>query len=457
MLLNKDFYYDKHEQQLQLVTEDVDAATLNILAPVIKKRSSLLYKKPLVREMEGPAQSIRYLEQVYTENKIDQFMLGVDLSSELTGSTLIHPSITQDLERYPSGIKLIMYDASQLSVVSEDDDPQDASAISLVSEVTRLNKRSTAQNPQVERVLRQQVWTKDAVVTYFGRLNKGSLENELSRSETNGLGFLPFLNVRAEKVHDQYLGHAQATGLRKLNEVVNQMLTNLGHIIKLQGFTPIALAGYQSGEGVTIHPGRAFSIPAGANAFVLDTQPKIKEMLDVLMHLEDKMYETKGVPKVAVVGGEGESGRELLIRFFPLMQVFEDKSILYKEYELALANLILRMAGLPSLTSLFINYPEDNILPLSSDEDTLEQDIKLNIKTPVDELLRRDPDLTEEQAKSIILDNKEFNEQLTRSQDAPPPSNDEAGQEEQEDQPESDEEPGSTSKETSQSDKESED
>ncbi len=414
MILNKDFYYGKQEQQLILVNEDVDPATLNITKPIVKKRASLLYKKKLVREMEGPAQSIAFIEQVYKDNLIDQYMLHIDLLAELTGSVLIHPTTTEDREKYPSGIKLMTFDSSQLSAVSEDDDPLEAAAISLVKEVTRLAARSTPQNPQVERILRQQVWTAEAVVTYNGRLDKGSVQNQLLRSETNTLSFLPFLNIRGEMVHDQYLGHAQTTSLRKLNEVVNQLLTHLNHIIKMQGFTPIALAGYQSGEAVTIHPGRAFSIPAGANAFVLSTDPKIQEMLQVLMHLEDKAFENSSVPKVSIVGGEGSSGRELMVRFFPLMQVFEDKAVRYQKNELDLANLILKVAQLPLLTGLFINYPEENLLPLSSDEDTLEKDIEFHIKTPIDELMRRDPDLDEVSAEAEIMANRDFNEELLR-------------------------------------------
>lgn len=418
MILNKDFYYGKQEQQLCLVNDDVDPAILNLTRPITKKRTSLLYRRGLVREMEGPAQSVAFLEAVYKDNNIDSFMSHVDLLSELTGSVLVHPTTTEDRVKYPSGWKLVLFDSSQLSAVSTDHDPLEAGAISLVKEITRVAPRSTATNPQVERVLRQQVWTPDAVVTYNGFLRNGSTENTLVSSETNSLGFLPFLNIRAELVHDQYLGHAPVTSLRKLNEVVNQLLTHLNHIIKMQGFSPIALTGYQSGEGVIIHPGRAFSLPAGASAEVLSTDPKIADMLAVLEHIEEKAFENSSVPKVSIVGGEGTSGRELMIRFFPLLELFENKSNMFAMYELHLANLILQMTGLPLLTSIKVNYPEQDLLPLSADDDTLEQDLSLNLKTPVDELMRRDPDLTEEDATALFFANVEFNMQ-TRDRTTP--------------------------------------
>lgn len=411
MLLNKDFYYGKQEQQLVLVNEDVEPAIINLTKPIVTKRAGMLYKRKVVRDMEGPSESIEFLEQVYKENKIDMFMKHVDLLSELTGSVLVHPSSIDD-PKYPSGIKLMSYDASQFSAVSEDNDSSEAAAISLVKEVTRLSSRSTPQNPQVERVLRQQVWTKEAVVTYNGLLSQGTHQQQLMKSETTSLGYLPFLNIRSELVQDQYLGHAPTTSLRKLNEVVNQTLTHLLHIIKMQGFTPIAVSGYASGEGVTIHPGRAFSLPAGAAASVLSTDPKIKEMLDTIRFLEEKAFETNSVPKVAVVGGEGESGRELMVRFFPLLQVFNSKSVLFSAYELDLANLILKIVGLPPIEFINVNYPEEDLLPLSSEEDSLDQDLRLNIRTAVDELMRRDPDLTEDEAEVIIRANKDFNTEI---------------------------------------------
>lgn len=409
MIVNKEFYYDKQAGALVLVNEDVDPATINLTRPIVKKRSSLLYRKKLVRDMTGSSESISFLEQVYEDNDIDSFMANVDLLAELTGSVLVHPMEDPDLE---GGVRLVAYDSSQFSAIADDDNVNKLVALSLIKELTRLAGRSTPMNPQVEMVVRQQVWTENAVVTYNGSPKNGSLENQLVAQESNPLGFVPFVNIKGEAVNDQYLGHAPATTVRLLNATYNQTLTNLLHIVKMQGFTPIALAGYQSGEAVSIHPGRAFSLPAGANAFVLSTDPKIREMLDVLTYLETKCFETSSVPLVSIIGGEGESGRELMVRFFPLVQVFEDKARLFQKNELELANLILRTQGLEPLESLLINYPEDNVLPLTNDDEMLEQDLKFFLKTPMDELMRRDPDLTETEAEAIVRSNKDFNEEL---------------------------------------------
>ena len=402
MLKNKEFYHGQSEKHLDLLNEDQDPYILNLTKPVVHKRSTLLYKRALVREFEGPAESVSLLEQVYQDNNIDRFLLSVDLASELTGTALILPQTTDDFEKYKAGIKLRLFDAVDTSVVPEDDDPNVPAAVSIIRLLDRLSERSTPENPQVERVIRQQIWTEDSVVTYDGKL--------LVSSETNELGFLPFSVFKGEDVYNQFLGHSPTSIIMLLNEDINQMLTHLGYMIKMQAGTPIALAGYQSGEGVSIHPGRAFSMPSGATADVLQLNPKIVEVLTVIQYLEEKIFETSNVPKVTVVGGEGESGRELLVRWFPLKQLFDEKCVRFEGYELDLANTILKVAGLLPIDKVVVNWPSEDVLPLSTDEDTLMQDIKLNIKTAIDEVQRRQPLLTEEEAEAEVLANRDFNE-----------------------------------------------
>lgn len=398
MKLNKDFYYDKQEQSLKLANDDQDPHTLNIVKPIIHKRASLLYAGKIVREFDGPEESISFLEQVYADNSIDALLGQVDLNAELTGSAVVIPVEDESKE---SGIALRIYDASAICPLADEDDPSKLAALSIVKVVDRIEDVSK----QVKRVVKQQIWTDDAIVTYEGET--------LLISETNELGFIPFCNFKGEDVYDQYLGHAPATGVRMLNESINQMITDLGFTLKFQAFTPIAVQGYSGDTILQIHPGRAINLPAGAGATTLSTNPKLVEMLTVIQYLEEKVYETTSVPKIAVVGGgQAKSGKELIIRWFPLLQVFREKANRYQAYELQLANLILRVTGRPELVSLTCNYPEESILPFSSDEDTLEREIRLNVKTAVDEILRRDPTLEETEAEAIVLANRDFNEMM---------------------------------------------
>ena len=397
-ILNKDFFYGNQEQALSLLNDDVDAVVLNLTSTIAKKRAQLLYKRPVNRKFEGSAKSRKFIEKLYKENRIASFMLAVDLASELTGSGLVH--VTPD-DTKETGLKLSLYDASSISPIEGEDGLE---ALSLIKVEDRLKKYGPGGQPTLERVIKQQVWTRDSVTTYEGQ--------KVVSSEINELEFLPFTNFRGEEVYDQYLGHSPTTSIRKLNAQINQMLTNLGYMIKMQSGTPIALTGFEGGEGISIHPGKAFSLPVGASASVLNLSPKIKDTLDAIQYLEEKLFETSSVPKVSIVGGEGASGVELSVRWYPLLQVFEEKANRFQAYELDLANMILDIVGLDRLDSLYIDWDMESILPVSPDTENLERDIKLNLKTPIDELMRRDPNLNDMTAQAHILANKQINEGL---------------------------------------------
>ena len=400
---NKDYYYGKQETDVVLMNDDVLPIMLNITKPVMMKRTSMLYSRPLVREWDGPSASKKFLEKVYKENHIDSLLHRVDLLSELTGSCLIHPQPDPALE---SGLRLILYDATQFSVVGNDGDSSTADAISLIRIIDRLVDANPVRSDgraqaQIEKVILQQIWTPETVQVFEGNHQLGT--------EENPLGFLPFVNFQGEEVHDQYIGFPQATIVRKLNREINQMLTHVGYMVKMQAGTPIVFSGFKSGETVVVHPGRAINIPTDATADVLDLSPKLEETLKVIEYLEDRLYTTSSVPKISVEGGEGESGRELMVRWFPLLQVFQEKTNRFQRYELNLANMILTIAGLPPVEDVTIKWPEENILPLSAEDDNLERDIALSIKSPIDEIMRRNPHMTEGEAMSEFDKNKEQN------------------------------------------------
>jgi len=397
--LNKSYYYGKQENDVILMNDDVNPVTMNITKPIMSKRCSMLYARPLVREWDGPAQSINFIEQVYKDNKIDSLLGKVDLYAELTGSVLLHPTPDEGL---PGGIRLALYDATEFSSAGNDDDPNTADAIALTRILSRLVDGAPVtsdgrKQPQIEKVILQQIWTPDSVVAYEGQ--------QVVVSETNELGFLPFVNFQGEEVHNAYIGYPIATVVRKLNSHINQLLTHIGYTIKMQSGTPIVFSGFKSGETVVVHPGRAVNIPEGATANVLKLDPKIAESLDFIKYLEDRLYTTSSVPRISVEGGEGQSGRELMVRWFPLWKVFQEKSNRYQIYEMQLANMICAIGGYQPINDLKIKWPEESILPYSSQEESLERDIRLGISSPIDEIMRRDPHMSEVEAEAEYLTN----------------------------------------------------
>lgn len=412
--INKDFFHNRQAKYLQLLTHEQLPVTINLTKPITKKRATMLYQNHLVRTITGPAISVAALDRLYAEVDIDSVMLKVDRIAELTGTALVlpYPTISQE---GMSSIRLLIYDGSLISVLPDEDDPEKAAAITIIKKIDRILNNGIYGQAGYESIIRMQIWTDTAVVTYEG--------DKLIKSETNELGFIPIARFLGEEVENQYLGEAPITGVRMLNASINQMVTDLGYTIKMQTASPVALEGYQSGEQITLHPGRAFSLPMGAKATILDFNPKIKDALEAIGYLEEKVYETSSVPKVCIVGGEGTSGRELLVRWFPLTQVFEEKSVRYQKYEFNLANMILAVQGLPPIKDLQIDFPDDANLPLSASEDTLKEDIALNITTPALEVMRRNPEMNLAEAQLFVLQNMAFNKQTSPPRiDTTPPA-----------------------------------
>ena len=403
-IANKDFYYSNQEKYLNKVNLDVDEVTVNLTGPIIKKKVSLLYGRPLIRDFVGTQASVAAIEAVYANMDIDHFLRSVDLASELTGTGVVHVGISNDLQ-----VTLTLYDGSEISVISNrGNDSQELEAISLVSIVSDIV--GTSNDPQLKRVLKTETWTNDFITVNMDGAKDISIPNDLE--------FLPFVAFKGEDVYNQYLGHAPATQIRKLNNYINHQLTNLGYMIKMQSATPVILEGFQNGEGIVIHPGKAIAAPAGSSVTALNLNPKINDTLIEIQYLEEKLYESANIPKVTVIGdAESQSGRELMIKWAPIMDVYKDKALRFETYELKLANMILSVLSLDPLDSLNVHYAEEAVLPLSNDIDELEREISLGLSTPVDGMLVKQPELNELDAEALVRANMDFNDALFGSDD----------------------------------------
>lgn len=398
-LKNRDYFYDRSKQYVNLITSDVDATVLNIVAPIVKKKIGLLYNRTLTRQFVGPAKSVKFLETLYSQLRIDRILRNVDLAAELTGTGLVFVGLEDD-----GSTCLRVYDAADFSVVEKEDNQEEIDAISLVTVKTALQGKNP-QDPNVKRYLDAQIWTNESVVEYE--------DGKRMKVEANQYGFLPFVAFKGEEVYNQFLGHAPATAVVNLNGDINQQLTNVSYMIKMQAGSPIVVKGFERGEGLQVHPGLAISLPAGGDASVLNFNPKINESLAMIQYLEEKIYEHASIPKISIVGdSSATSGKQLQIKWSPLINVFKEKSSRYEFYELKLANMILAVNGLPQLTDINVKYPEEAILPLTDDMSEVKLQMDMGLVTPIDVMLTMNPYLTEAEAEAQVRANIDFNNSI---------------------------------------------
>lgn len=406
--INVNFYYDRAKEYVERVNHDVSPTTINMVKVIAHKRATMLYSQKLLREFDGPAASVKFIKEFYEFIDIDSFLLKVDLASELTGTGLVHiaTDTTNDF-----GINLQLFSGRDISILSNVDDPNKPEAISIIRTVNTYDK----QVRNSKTVIKQQIWTDKKVRTY----NNGAEANPaFEKEQSHSLPAMPFVAFNGEEVDGQCVGHPPITSVRLLNQSLNELLTNLNYMIKMESFTPIAVEGFESGSVISLHPGKALNLPMGSKAYTLNFDPKIDSVIAAIKYIEDKVYDTSSVPKVSILGGEASSGRELMIKWFPLVQVFKEKSVRWNKYEHKLVNMILKLIGLDPIPYMLVRYPDDTILPMSAEKDDLLSDIKLNIKTPIDEIMRRDPELTEEEAQAEFLANRDINSMVIMPQES---------------------------------------
>lgn len=80
-----------------------------------------------------------------------------------------------------------------------------------------------------------------------------------------------------------------------------------------------------------------------------------------------------------------------------------------------MANMLCAVAGLPPIESIHIEYPEEAVIPASSDVQELEQDLRLGLTTPVDEIQKNNPLYTDVQATEKWEHNMQINEKVTEA------------------------------------------
>jgi len=225
---NKNVYYGNLADYLNRFNQEQKMTIVNLVKPIVSKRASMLYGAPLVRELEGPSVSVAALEQVYADNDYDAFLGQVDLLAELTGSVLVSPVPNEELQ---GGIKLIPYDGSMLSALPSEEDPTEPVALSLLKTIYRLVSTYESNNPQMESLLREEIWTDDSITVRISRQG----DNPAVTEETipNELGYMPFTIFKGEDVPNKYLGTSPTTNLAELNIAYNQLLTDLNYTVKM--------------------------------------------------------------------------------------------------------------------------------------------------------------------------------------------------------------------------------
>lgn len=273
------------------------------------------------------------------------------------------------------------------------------------------------EDPQRRYLKRIEVWNKEqwAVWLYSPSLQ----DKKLIGSGKNPYGFIPAVKFQPEEDDNTFYGITGVNDVVKVNEVYNNLWAALVRICIMQSFS-ILVVKSEGDLDITIAPTRflKFEQAENAEANYITPSPRISDVRQVLESLKKELQNFSQVPS-SVISSSNESaipqsGYALKIKRIPIEQVWQKRRMSYGP---SLKNLV-RLSLLVDAenrneiidSDIQVDIEFSNTIPESSPQEQIvkdENELRHNIITPVDIMLRKYPTMTREEAIEKIKKNKE--------------------------------------------------
>lgn len=272
-------------------------------------------------------------------------------------------------------------------------------------------------NPQRRFLKRIEIWNKDqwAVWLYSPSLQ----DKKLVSSGKNPYGFIPAVRFQPEEDDNTFYGITGVHDVVKVNEVYNNLWAALVRICIMQSFSVLVVKS-EGDLDITVAPTRflKFEQTENAEANYITPSPKINDVRQVLESLKKELQNFSQVPS-SVISSANESsmpssGYALKIKRIPIEQVWQKRRMSYGP---SLKNLV-RLAVLVDAVNrneaadfdVQVDIEFSSTVPEISPQEQIvkdENELRHNIITPVDIMLRNHSTMTREEAIERIKKNKE--------------------------------------------------
>lgn len=273
------------------------------------------------------------------------------------------------------------------------------------------------EDPQRRFLKRIEIWNKEqwAVWLYSPSLQ----DKKMIGSGKNPYGFIPAVKFQPEEDDNTFYGITGVNDVVKVNEVYNNLWAALVRICIMQSFS-ILVVKSEGDLDITIAPTRflKFEQAENAEANYITPSPRISDVRQVLESLKKELQNFSQVPS-SVISSSNESaipqsGYALKIKRIPIEQVWQKRRMSYGP---SLKNLV-RLSLLVDAenrnetidSDIQVDIEFSNTIPESSPQEQIikdENELRHNIITPVDIMLRKYPTMTREEAIEKIKKNKE--------------------------------------------------
>ena len=232
----------------------------------------------------------------------------------------------------------------------------------------------------------------------------------------HGYGVLPFMFTHRENQLDSFFVDG-ADDIVSCNEHVNITMTELQLGLRFQMFGQPYVTGLQADKRLErAGSDTILDLPEGSVFDIVAPEADLQSVIETVKFQVDLVAQNNHLyVQFAQDGGEVPSGIALKIKDLERFEDYQDDIELFKMYEHELYTVEREIAAynnirLPDKLKLDFNEPE---YPMTKDDQIKEAEFefKYGISSPVQYLINKNKDLTEQEARDIIERNKQENEE----------------------------------------------
>jgi hypothetical protein len=241
----------------------------------------------------------------------------------------------------------------------------------------------------------------------------------------HNLGVLPFVFTHREEQLDSFFVEG-ATDLVSANEHINITMTEMQLGLRFQMFgQPVVTGLISDNSNVRAGSDEILTLPEGSNYNIVSPQGNVRDVIEnikwqiELVALNNHLFIT-----FAQSGGEVPSGISLMIKDLERHEDFMDDKELYRQYEkefykVEYALSEINSLGLPQPSEFKVDFAEVEYPMTTQDKIMLnEYKLKHNLSTEAQLLAEENKDLSIEDAKKIIEDNRQVNQPLVEENES---------------------------------------
>ncbi len=402
---------------------DKDKPTFNYTRRVIDEYVRGVFAKPVVVSMDEEKDQKRW-EKIITPMtffSIIPFFKKTQRIAEISDTCLV-------MVRYNPITKQTYFEDIRGEFVvflPDDDNPKEIGTL-----IIHYLYDTGEADPSTRLVKRVEVWNKEkwAIYLHTPYLN----ETKIVDSGDNPYGFIPAVRFQPQEDDNTFYGISTVNDIVKINEIYNNLWTSLARIVVMQSFSILVVT--TDGElEVIVAPTRFIKFEQSeknsSDAKYITPDPKIEEVRKVLLDLKSELQNLSQVPGeiISQTGGSSfpQSGYALRIKRVPIENLWEDRRMSYGpslQKLIQMSIIVDEYNTSEGSTRLFTDIKTtirftSTIPGLDPQEQAIkdEQELKYGVISPVDLMIRAQPNLSREDAKKKVIANRKELQELGMS------------------------------------------